>query len=131
MENCKTKEQAKEYLITQFHRSEEKQTQQNMIGQIKYYFFTKVKEEQAEAPKLEYYSLEECVIKKFEQRIQLKFANWLNKNNHLVDEPVFITVNLRYTIKKELLAEREKIFKLIEDHDFEAEVPKELVDSQP
>jgi hypothetical protein len=47
----------------------------------------------------------------------------------LVDEPVFITVNLRYTIKKELLAEREKIFKLIEDHDFEAEVPKELVDS--
>jgi len=50
-----------------------------------------VQEQEAEAPVLVYFTLEEIVIKKFEQRVQLKIATWLNKNDHKVEEPILLS----------------------------------------
>ncbi len=100
--NCKSKEEAMLYYTNQIERHEEKKTTLNIYNYLNHFYKTRVKDQQAEI-ELQYFTLEEVVIKKFEQRIQLRIATWLNNNDHNVAEPIFITNGLRYMMTKGFL----------------------------
>ena len=48
----------------------------------------------------------------------MKFGRWLNQEDHQVEEPLFITKELRHKISKTFLLEKEKCLEFIENHDF-------------
>jgi hypothetical protein len=117
----KDKAEAQSFYVQQMDRHEECPTKANAINQLKYLYKTKVALDEADTPKLTYYTLEEVIITKFKQLIDFKFSTWLQMQKHNVEEPSFLTMAMYIKLKILFCEERDRTQNLMETVNYSQE----------